>query len=119
MSAFREVQRGDVIDIKKDKPGDVHHEGVYLGSKHITTDLGGQFIYRFKAGSNKIFGIWGFTTLNSAMENVTKGSLCRVTYQGQAKEKNKYGKYLHLVKVEIDDEFEANVEDIDDEPTPF
>ncbi len=119
MSAFREVQRGDVIDIKKDIPSNVHHEGVYLGSKHITTDLGGQFIYKFKKADNKVFGIWGFTTLNSAMENVNKGSLCRVTYKGQAEEKNKYGKYLHLVKVEVDDEFQVSVDDIEDSEVPF
>lgn len=115
--AYKDVTRGNVVDIKKDEPEKVHHFGVYLGSKHITTNIGGQFIYSFKGEDNKKFGIWGFTVLNSLMENVEKGEMCRITYNGKGE--NQKGQPMHLCNVQVDDEFESSAESLDGEENPF
>ena len=99
---YTKVNPGDVIDIK-DAAG-VPHEGVYKGCKEVSTNLGTQYIYKFETENGKLFGIWGFTTLNTFMENIPMGMQCRVIYTGQTEEKNKYGKHLHLCTVEIDEE---------------
>lgn len=115
--AYREVRGGDVLDIKKDVPGEESHEGVYMGFKGITTKLGNQYIYRFKDKSNKIFQMYGFTMLNRVMENISTGSQCRITYLGTKELETKFGlKDVHMVKCEIDDEF---VSDVDEEGIPF
>ncbi len=100
--AYKKVNPGDVTDIK-DSEG-VPYEGIYQGCKEISTNLGTQYIYKFKTEAGKAFGIWGFTTLNTFMECVVIGSQCRITYTGQAEEKNKYGKHLHLCTVEVDED---------------
>ena len=110
---------GNAVDIKKeiDKP----YEGVYLGFKGITTKIGEQKIYKFRMASGRLLEIYGFTMLNRVMENIITGEQCRITYLGTENVETKFGmKDVHQVKVEVDDEFQVNVEDIDDDPTtPF
>ncbi len=116
--AYRDRQSGNAIDIKKEigKP----YEGVYLGFKGITTKLGPQVIYKFKGNNNKLFEIYGFTMLNRVMENVITGEQCRITYLGTENVETKFGmKDVHQVKVQVDDEFQVNPEDIDDSGIPF
>jgi hypothetical protein len=116
MMVFKEVT-GNAIDMKTEVGNVI--EGIYLGFKGITTDMGNQFIYKFR-NKGRIIGVYGFTMLNKAMESVSHGSYCRVTYKGTENMKTKYGmKDVHMVKVEVDDEFEGNVEDITDESIPF
>lgn len=117
---FKEVQAGNVIDIKTHK--DDVYEGVYVGFKGITTKIGQQFIYRFRdPKKGNLYGIYGFTTLNMAMENVVVGSLCRVTYLGTKNMETKFGKKdVHICKVEVDDEFTLSpTDESDSEHEPF
>ncbi len=110
--AFKEIGFGDTIDIKKEENGVV--EGAYLGAKKIVTQLGEQFIYRFKKDNGDVVGCYGFTALNSKIENVAKGSYCRVTYTGMKEIETKFGtKPVHQCKVEVDNERSTNVEDDD------
>lgn len=91
------------IDIKKfkDKP----YTGVYLSKKEITTKIGKQTIYSFKdEESNTIFGVYGFTMLNLAMDSVVEGQTIRLTYRGTENVLTKFGqKDVHQVLVEIDE----------------
>lgn len=115
--AFKEVT-GNAIDIKKEVGTVV--EGIYMGFKGITTDIGNQFIYKFKH-KTRITSIYGFTMLDKVMESIATGSYCRVTYTGTENMKTRFGmKDVHQVKVEVDDEFVGNVEeDVDSEHIPF
>ncbi len=110
--AFKEVKFGNTIDIKKEGEGVI--EGAYVGVKKIITQIGEQFIYRFKAENGEIVGVYGFTSLNAKMDSVAKGSYCRVTYEGMKEIETKFGlKPVHQCKVEIDDEKATNVDDED------
>ena len=103
------------MDIKKHI--DEAFEGVYLGFKGITTKLGDQKIYKFKASSGRMFEVYGFTMLNRAMENVMTGEKCRITYTGTENRETKFGqKDVHQVLVEVDDEYK---EDVDHEEVAF
>ena len=99
--AYKAVER-NTVDIKKSVAG-TSWEGVFVGSKPIKTELGDTVIWLFKDDEDKPFGIFGFTNLNFQMENVKEGSQCRITYKGQSKVKNKYGKFPHQALVEVDD----------------
>ncbi len=113
--AYREV-RNDAMNIKKEIG--TAHEGIYMGHKEITTEIGKQQIYKFRTRQGRIFSIYGFTMLNLAMENILEGSMCRITYTGTENVKTRFGmKDDHQVRVEVDDEFTATPEE--DEPSPF
>ena len=101
--AFKQVNRGDTIDIKKGEIGK-EYIGTFTGHKVIPSPLGQQVIWQFRDEEDKAFGIWGFTNLNFQMENVKVDSLCRLSYQGQSKIKNKYGKFPYQAKVEVNEE---------------
>ena len=103
---YKKVNPGDVIDIKD--VVDVPYEGIYEGCKEVSTNLGTSYIYKFKDENGKFFNMWGFTSLNTFMEAVPTGLQCRVTYKGQAKEANKYGKHTHMCMVEIDEDDKNN-----------
>jgi len=113
--AFKQVER-NTIDLKKQEVGK-SYVGTFAGSKHIKTDLGDQVIWNFTDGDDKPFSMWGFSNLNFQIENVGVGQLVRVTYKGQSKTKNKYGKFAHQSLVEVDDE--QSVKDEDDSDVPF
>ncbi len=119
--AFKEVTGGNTIDIKQHK--DKAFEGIYEGFKGITTKIGKQFIYKFRnPAEHKIFGIYGFTTLNMNMEGVIAGAYCRITYLGKKKMDTRYGKNqdVHICKVEVDDEYkEEIIDDIPEGTDPF
>jgi len=101
----REVTGGDVIDIKKDEPETTTHEGFYLEAKIIQTQIGKQYIYKFKRQDGRIFGIYGFTNLNIRMENIMQGDYCFLTYLGTKNIQTKFGmKDVHMVRVEVDDD---------------
>lgn len=98
---YKKVDFGDTIDIKEHKGEGI--EGKYLGFKEVDTNFGTSFLYKFQKPNGDQFSVWGFTSLDSFMENVSIDDQCRLTYTGQAEQKNKYGKYTHLCLVEIDD----------------
>jgi|24_taG_2_1085349.scaffolds.fasta_scaffold04888_3 hypothetical protein len=111
--AFKEVAGGATIDIKtmKDEP----FEGIYVGQKEITTEIGPQVIYRFKQGAS-VKGVYGFTNLNRAMEAVCEGALVRLTYLGTENVKTKFGmKDVHQVSVMVDEDGGEAPSDIDED----
>lgn len=108
--AFREVTGGNAIDIKQFPS--LPHEGIYTGHRTFETQYGEQVVWNFrgKAGS---FGIYGFTTLNRAMETVAEGTLCRVTFTGKEKMKTKRGIVdVNTCRVEVDDSASADTDDM-------
>ncbi len=115
--AYKERKGGTAIDIKKEDAG-TPYEGVYLGFKGITTKIGEQKIYKFRAtDTGKMFEIYGFTMMNFAMENVISGEMCRITYLGTENVETKFGfKDVHQVLVEVDDEYEPEVAHDDNDP---
>ena len=85
--------------------------GVYKGHNDIDTKIGMQIIWQFVDEDGNQFGLYGFTNLNRAMENVKLETLCRLTYNGTQKVKTKFGiKDVHQVLVEIDTDDEASPE---------
>ena len=77
------------IDIKKVKGQSC--EGTYKGKHEITTKIGQQVIWEFAGEDGIGFGIYGFTNLNRAMEQIEPGILVKVTYTGTQNVKTKYG----------------------------
>ena len=113
--AYNERKGGDTIDIKQSI--DKAFEGVYIGFKGITTKIGPQKIYQFRATNGKGFEIYGFTMLNRVMDNVVSGEKCRITYLGTENVETKFGmKDVHQVRVEVDDEY---TEEENEENVPF
>lgn len=99
--AFKTVST-TAVDIKKEKG--TPYVGSYLGVEQITTKIGQQSIWRFLDTEEQPFGVYGFTNLNRAMNNIKQGSLCRITYTGTEKVQTKFGlKDVHQVHVEVDD----------------
>ena len=96
------VQRGDAYSLKDGEIGK-EYVGTYTGNKTVETPNGKSILWQFVDEDDRPFAIWGFTNLNFQMENVPVNSLCYVTYLGAKKEKNKFGKYPYLAKVEIED----------------
>ena len=110
--AFKQVQTGNTLDIKTEVGKS--YVGKYEGSKPVHTPLGETVIWKFKDNDGVAFAVWGFTSLNFQMESVQIGALCRITYLGKGKEKNKFGKFPHKAKVEV------NTDDIaPEEEVPF
>lgn len=117
--AFREVTGGNSIDIKQ-TPGQAY-EGVYQNHREFDTQYGSQTVWNFR-GKNGSFGIYGFTTLNRAMESVSEGSLCRITFTGKKKMTTKRGIVdVNTCRVEVDDAASADTDDMPDTypPKPF
>lgn len=99
--AFKVVS-GNAIDIKKEKGKPFI--GHYTGKEDITTKIGPQVIWRFMDEDGQPFGVYGFTNLDRAMNNIAVNALCRLTYTGTAKVQTKYGmKDVHQVTVEVDE----------------
>lgn len=93
---YREVT-GNAIDIKT--PG-TEVEGVYSGSRTFETQYGEQVVYNIGQQS-----IYGFTTLNIAMQAVPVGAKVKVVYVGKEKTKTKRGLVdLHKCHVYVDDD---------------
>lgn len=110
--AFREVTGGNAIDIKQ-TPG-LPYEGIYTGHREFETQYGTQICWQFR-GKKDAFGIYGFTTLNRAMESVNEGTLCRITFTGKQTMKTKRGIVdVNTCKVEVDDSASANTDDMPD-----
>src|SRR3990167_1877059 len=100
--AFKAVS-GNALDIKKEK--DKHYVGHYVGKQDIVTKIGPQVIWKFVDETGQPFGIYGFTNLDRCMNSIAVNALCRITYQGTANVKTKFGmKDVHQVLVEVDDE---------------
>ena len=88
------------IDIKKHK-GEAY-EGKYVGSHEITTKIGQQVIYNFTGKDGVPYGIYGFTNLNRAMENLEKETFVKITYSGTENVQTKFGmKDVHQVNVAV------------------
>lgn len=111
--AFREVTGGNAIDIKQSL--NVPFEGIYTGHREFDTQYGSQTVWNFR-GKQGSFGIYGFTTLNRAMETVAEGTLCRVTFTGKEKMKTKRGIVdVNTCRVEVDDSASADTDDMPDD----
>ena len=117
--SFRKVTRGDTLKINVEEYIDKPIEGYFLGTDSIDTPLGESLIHKLKSKEGKTISIWGFTYLNSSIENVSENVFCRITYKGKATQKNKYGKFPHqaLVEVDEDDVYKQNTSD--DVPDEF
>ncbi len=90
----------NATDIKKHK--DKPFEGKYQGHKIITTKIGEQTIYNFVDEDGLPFGVYGFTNLNRAMENIQEGTQVRITYKGTQNVQTKFGmKDVHQVTVQV------------------
>jgi hypothetical protein len=88
------------IDIKKQKG--VSHEGTYRGKREITTKVGPQVIWDFVGEDGVGFGIYGFTNLNRAMESLSPGVLCKITYNGTQNVQTRFGmKDVHQCQVDV------------------
>lgn len=106
--AWKEVTNTG-IDIKKHK--DIAYIGEYKGKREITTKIGPQKVYEFVDEDGAKFSIYGFTNLNRAMEAVSEGSMCKITYLGTENVKTKFGmKDVHQVRVEVETEEETTEE---------
>ncbi len=117
---YKDVPKGDTVRLNSDEQIDVPHEGEYLEGKPVNTKYGEMMLYKFRDKSGKTFTIWGFATLDSFMENVKAGNQCRLTYKGRSDTPNKFGKYIHLCKVEVNDGKEDEKSpDIADSEIPF
>jgi len=103
--AFRAVTF-NTTDIKKHK-GQVF-QGLYKGFHKIQTAIGEQVIWEFHGGQGP-FGVYGFTTLNMAMDQVEVGQEVRLTYLGQKPVQTKrFGlKDVHQVLVEVNEDGEG------------
>jgi hypothetical protein len=97
--AWEEVST-TATDIKKHK-GETY-EGKYQGSRKITTKIGEQLIYNFVDDEDVPFGIYGFTNLNRAMENIQENTQVRIIYEGTKNVQTKFGmKDVHQVSVQV------------------
>jgi hypothetical protein len=97
--AWQEVS-STAVDIKKHK-GEAY-EGKYVGSHEITTKIGQQTIYNFSGKDGVPFGIYGFTNLNRAMENIEKDTLLKIVYTGTLNVETKFGKKdVHQVNISV------------------
>lgn len=95
--AWKEVSN-DAIDIKT-KPGN-SVEGKYLGSRAFDSTYGEQHVYKLEGQP----GIYGFTALNRAMEQVPVGALVKIVYKGKTIVETKRGKVpMHQCQVFVDD----------------
>lgn len=111
--AFREVTGGNALDIKQTP--NIPYEGIYTGHREFDTQYGSQTVWNFR-GKQGSFGIYGFTTLNRAMESVSEGTLCRITFTGKEKMKTKRGVVdVNTCRVEVDDSASADPNDMPDE----
>lgn len=99
--AWKTVTNLQGTDIKKHQ-GEAF-VGEYTGHDKITTKIGEQQIFKFRDENGNPFSIYGFTNLNRAMEAITAGTMCRITYTGTENVQTKFGmKDVHQVRVEID-----------------
>lgn len=89
------------LDIKKDTPGEVQHQGKYIGHDSIDTPLGKQVVWNF-SGEDGDFSIYGFTNLNKILEGLPENTDLQITYMGTKNVRTKYGqKNVHQVRVEV------------------
>lgn len=99
---FQPVTTG-AIDIKDDAHKGKPIIGEYISVKTITTNFGEQFIYSLLGTDGIITNIYGFTMLNSAMDQLPPGQgiVVKITYKGTEKMKTKFGmKDVHQVDVQ-------------------
>ena len=89
-------------------------EAYYVGSKTVDTKFGEQMLHNFEKQDGKKVAVWGFTALNRLLEHTTKGVLCKVTYTGLSKDRNKYGKQVHTCTLFFDED--KKLEGVQEEP---
>jgi len=106
--AWKEITGGTAVDIKKQGKG-FQLEGVYRGHKTIQTKLGEQVLYKIET-EDGVEEVYGFGSLNYKLGSVKEGTPVRIIYEGQSQVKNKFSKFPHLCKVEVDTEGEAEAE---------
>lgn len=96
--AYKEVTIGNAIDIKTKIGNEV--EGVYKGARTFETQYGEQHVYTI--GEQ---GVYGFTSLNMAMQAIPVGAKVKVIYLGKEKRKTARGNVdMHICQVFMDDE---------------
>ena len=95
--AWKEVSN-NAIDIKTQVGNEV--TGKYLGSRTFDSQYGEQHIYNFEGKP----GVYGFTSLNRAMESVPVGATVKIVYKGKEIIETKRGKVpMHQCQVFVDD----------------
>lgn len=75
-------------------------EGLYVGSKVVTTVNGESKIYTVEKKGGDEVGVWGTTMLDNFFRNITEGTEIRIEYLG--KEDGKAGRQYHNFKMEYD-----------------
>ena len=100
--AYKEQKATDAIKLTDfpNKP----MEAYYISSKTVDTKFGEQMLHEFEKQDGKKVSVWGFTALNRLLEHTTKGVLCKVTYTGLSKDRNKYGKQVHTCTLFFDED---------------
>lgn len=92
------------IDIKTPPGSETEHIGFYNGVKTIQTKLGPNVVYEFvNEETGEMFGIFGFTNLNSKMANIPHGALVKIKYSGTIKLDTRFKKQqdVHQVFVAV------------------
>ena len=115
---WKDAPMGDTISIQKEE-ANKSYVGFYTGQKTVENEMGESILWKFQDENGKSFSIWGFGNLNMQLENVQVGTLCRITYLGKAEKKNKFGKYPHKAKVQINTKAKLEALPDSDEETPF
>src|SRR3990167_8593381 len=108
--AYREQKMVDAIRLTHypNKP----MEAYYLETKEINTRFGEQQLHVFEKKGGVKISVWGFTALNRLLEMTPKGTLCKFTYTGLSKDKNKYGKQVHTCTLFFDEDDKMRIEGI-------
>lgn len=108
--AYKEQKLADALKLTDypNKP----LEGYYLETKLMNTQFGEQALHVFEKKDGKKVSVWGFTALNRLLEMTPKGTLCKVTYMGLSKDKNKYGKQVHTCTLFFDEDDKMKIEGI-------
>lgn len=95
-----ETNYTSAVDIKND-PSKTY-EGTYISNRTFDSQFGEQVVWEFQKEDGEKFGIFGFTTLNKAMEHLKVGAKVKIRYKGKTKTKTKFGvRDVHQVDVSV------------------
>lgn len=92
-----EKDRNDTWDFKKDKV----IQGIYTGSKTVTTTNGETSLYTVEDKDGKTTDVWSTSLIDDFFKNMPKGTEVKITYLGKEKSK-KGGREYHAFEFEYD-----------------
>ena len=99
MSGWRKLNNTNFLKPKDFKKGEVMLEGTFLGRR--PTQYGEALDFSPSDGTSTV-SLHGYQPIIQQMESVEPNTLCRVTYEGQKKSKNKL--VYHNFSVEVSEE---------------